>query len=470
MDSFDPRELGLKIRRVREAAGDTQGVLSKVLGITLSGVSKVESGLQAITAEQLGKFIEQYKVSADELLGFSRNDREQTKIAGVKNPLRDLFLQVAERYLEEKQEGKFAGSKIGDVVRNQLPKLLIDKASIDDDKYLVVGSIGIGNFAEIPWVCVFNKKITSSATNGIYVVYLFSADMSQLFVTLNQGWTYFQESFGTKKGRENVKYVADQLRVMLSTSLKGFDSSISLRGQGTLGRGYESGCIASKRYDLNNLPSDKELINDVRELLGIYEQVDVLLEGRTVIQLIEELLKKKRDLFSETSVEEEIDYQKQAQKLALEESEEQQNDEVNEEGPKDKGKPYVAKGGKHYWPRNAKLAAKALKKANFCCEYDPAHQSFTARKTRRPYQEVHHLIPLEFQNEFECSLDCISNLTVLCSRDHDCLHFGVQEEREVILGKLFDERVESLAKSGIIITKAELFNMYRKEANQDDEE
>ncbi|MDI5789132.1 DUF3578 domain-containing protein [Bacillus licheniformis] len=40
----------------------------------------------------------------------------------------------------------------------------------------------------------FLKNLTTSATRGYYIVYLFSADGSGVYVSLNQGWTYFKES------------------------------------------------------------------------------------------------------------------------------------------------------------------------------------------------------------------------------------------------------------------------------------
>jgi 5-methylcytosine-specific restriction protein A len=40
---------------------------------------------------------------------------------------------------------------------------------------LVEGSPGQGNWAAVPWISVFDPAITTSATRGYYVVYLFHA-------------------------------------------------------------------------------------------------------------------------------------------------------------------------------------------------------------------------------------------------------------------------------------------------------
>jgi hypothetical protein len=39
--------------------------------------------------------------------------------------------------------------------------------------FLVEGSAGAGNWAAVPWLSVFDPAITTAATHGYYVVYLF---------------------------------------------------------------------------------------------------------------------------------------------------------------------------------------------------------------------------------------------------------------------------------------------------------
>src|SRR4051794_13326411 len=49
------------------------------------------------------------------------------------------------------------------------------------------GSPGQGNWADVPWLAVFDPVVTTSATRGYYVVYLFAADMTAVALSLNQG-------------------------------------------------------------------------------------------------------------------------------------------------------------------------------------------------------------------------------------------------------------------------------------------
>ena len=58
-----------------------------------------------------------------------------------------------------------------------------------NEQYVVTGSVGQGNWASVPWIAIMNKAITTSTQRGYYIVYLFSEDMSRLYLTLAQGVT-----------------------------------------------------------------------------------------------------------------------------------------------------------------------------------------------------------------------------------------------------------------------------------------
>jgi 5-methylcytosine-specific restriction enzyme A len=60
----------------------------------------------------------------------------------------------------------------------------------------VEGSPGAGNWAEVPWVAVFDPVVTDSATRGYYVCYLFHAHTPTVHLSLNQGTTATREEFG----------------------------------------------------------------------------------------------------------------------------------------------------------------------------------------------------------------------------------------------------------------------------------
>lgn len=48
------------------------------------------------------------------------------------------------------------------------------------------------NFAPVPWIRIYSKSHAPSAQKGFYLVYLFSADGSRYFLSLNQGTSEFR--------------------------------------------------------------------------------------------------------------------------------------------------------------------------------------------------------------------------------------------------------------------------------------
>lgn len=53
-------------------------------------------------------------------------------------------------------------------------------------------------------VAVFDKRITTSAQKGVYIVYLLNKDTKELFLTLNQGATGY--STGMRRFRKACIY------------------------------------------------------------------------------------------------------------------------------------------------------------------------------------------------------------------------------------------------------------------------
>ena len=60
---------------------------------------------------------------------------------------------------------------------------------INDDTYLVYGSVGKGLATKTPWIAILDKNITTSTRSGVYIVFLLSSDYKHVYLTLNQGTT-----------------------------------------------------------------------------------------------------------------------------------------------------------------------------------------------------------------------------------------------------------------------------------------
>ena len=63
------------------------------------------------------------------------------------------------------------------------------------------GSTGQGNITSAPWVAVFDPTVTRSATQGFYLVYLFSVDMRRLYLSIAFGTRQFASYFPNVRER-----------------------------------------------------------------------------------------------------------------------------------------------------------------------------------------------------------------------------------------------------------------------------
>jgi len=113
------------------------------------------------------------------------------------------------------------------------------------------------------------------------------------------------------------------------------------------------------------------------------------------------------------------------------------------------------------WSRNPKYATEAVADADYLCEINNQHKHFISKFNGENYVEAHHLIPMQFQEQFDKSLDIHANIVSLCLVCHKKIHFGLFEEKKSILEKLFNSRRERLIKSGIHISLDMLYNYYQ---------
>jgi 5-methylcytosine-specific restriction enzyme A len=131
-----------------------------------------------------------------------------------------------------------------------------------------------------------------------------------------------------------------------------------------------------------------------------------------------------------------------------------------EDKPKDKPN-YRSVNNKKVWSRNPKYASEAVADADYLCEFDNQHKHFISKFNQKNYVEAHHLIPMQFQEQFDCSLDIHANIVSICLVCHKKIHFGLFDEKKEILEKLFKSRRERLKAGGINICIDELYSNYQ---------
>ena len=107
------------------------------------------------------------------------------------------------------------------------------------------------------------------------------------------------------------------------------------------------------------------------------------------------------------------------------------------------------------WKRSTIIKAQSIESAGYLCEINPEHKTFIAKSSGNPYMEGHHAIPMMKQQQFENSLDVYANVVCLCPICHRLLHYGMDAERDILVKKIYVDRADRLANSGIKLSQNE---------------
>jgi 5-methylcytosine-specific restriction protein A len=383
--------------------------------------------------ENLSNFFNQWQLDKDnatDILGENKKHNAALKAGKI----------LGKTHPKDKKTYSLYNLSSAAVVSKELPRLFHDKAGIPKSKYKIQGSIGQGNPAEIPWICVFDLDITKSAQEGFYIVYLFSSDMSGVYLSLNQGWTQYEREYGTKDGRVEIKKNANYSKTLLKSD-QGFSyAPINLKATKSLGKGYELGNICSVYYDANEIPKEEDLINDLRNLIGVYRELKGLV-GSDILDIKGQL---NEDVFQE---EIQKGKRKELQSGAIQKKEKKQSSSSSS------------------WSRDANMAFTALDNANFRCENDQDHKTFISARTGNQFVEAHHLIPMEYQGEFPVSIDVPENIISLCPNCHRAFHNSIISNQEMLISKFYESRYSLLKERNITITKEKIFEYYKTTPN-----
>lgn len=180
-------------------------------------------------------------------------------------------------YHDHRLNESFAQNPYADYIRREIPMAFSNKGCIKERGMKVVASSGMGNWARVPWVAIFNPGETITAQQGIYIVYLLSSDGKSIYMALEQAATDFCEKYGSK-GIAAVnalkQYVSAIRRIMgdekefsRTPVVLGFNQSAPFA------RLYEAGVVFHKRYERNNVPSEEELEKDLSNMINLYASV-----------------------------------------------------------------------------------------------------------------------------------------------------------------------------------------------------
>ena len=293
--------------------------------------------------------------------------------------IRACLTHIFDNYADARQE-TFARHPVANFLRSSLPKA-IKQVLADHDLIIVKGSSGQGNWARGPWAGIYNRLITEHAVRGYYAAYLFCEDMSGVYLSLNQGMTAVREEYRSD-ARSALKARAANFRAILGPAIAPFGvNSIDLKPSSSTNDTafYELGNICSVYYPASSVPSDDELIADLRRIVELYDR---LIDGEPLAEAPE-------------------------------------NIPVTQTTYLDGG---LSSRTHVRIERNRKLVADVKKWKGSRCEV--CNLSFAERygSLGVDYIEAHHLTPLAHLNGKKVQLDPIKDFAVLCANCHRMMH------------------------------------------------
>jgi len=242
----------------------------------------------------------------------------------------DVILEEQESYRPSpRMQGRAQAVKD---LTNKVRAWLVEKNLAET--YQAQGSNGQGNNAKVPWVTISNPRQSPDTKNGWYLVFLFAADGSASYISLNFGVTQLSPTA--------IDDQALRLKSLLTSDLANrsdFLRTIHLKDDG-LGSLYEKGNIAAFEIKQGQGLSDVEIGSKIDWLLTLLSKLPEFTE--------KELKKMPETLGDEMDVLEANTFWNKNDLLPIIESLSDASPQVVLTGPPGTGKTHIAKSLAQY--------------------------------------------------------------------------------------------------------------------------
>lgn len=204
--------------------------------------------------------------------------------APLYNSLHDAFYELMSQYasvFDKVSSAQDWKNPFKNIISETIPELL-RQGVITDERYKVVGSYGKGRWTKVPWIAVFDTRVTESAQKGAYVVYLLNKDEKVLYLAFANAATEVMDIGPTDDGharfvgvvgkkspdvKEKLRERVQKIQQVIKDNYFSKDDKIKCGAEG-----YDAGTAFYKRYSLFDLPTDDVLCQDLRRMMDIYRR------------------------------------------------------------------------------------------------------------------------------------------------------------------------------------------------------
>lgn len=155
-----------------------------------------------------------------------------------------------------------------DIICHRLPLALYEFLDKAPAHYTIKGSVGAGGVAKTPWIAIMDKDITNTPREGVYLVFLFSADYNHVYLTLNQGTTASKNS----RAKPNIRAI-NQNTQLIRSILNKRNEFLKQDGDANIAdKRYRAGAIYYTLWDIEDEEKGLELLKSYLEIYQKYKE------------------------------------------------------------------------------------------------------------------------------------------------------------------------------------------------------
>ncbi len=193
--------------------------------------------------------------------------------------IRENLQKVLDTYLDAKKDayGKANPlfSELFNIFKNIENELKKSKPLQERPKLKFIESMGMGNWTTVPFISILNPLETKNSRKGVYIVFLFRADMSGVYITLNQGVRELRHKMPNKEVKQILQERKKEILPKVQHILKKREFITNKKPDMRTHKHqklYEDSTIAHKLYEKGNIPPDDEILADLACLLKAYDE------------------------------------------------------------------------------------------------------------------------------------------------------------------------------------------------------
>lgn len=157
--------------------------------------------------------------------------------------------------------------EISGIITKRIPKILSNV--FDINKYEISGSIGKGRQTRCPWVAVMDKEITDTTQKGVYIVFLMTANLKEVYITIGQGTTV-DGTFGRRLKGKDILTRKEQIRSMLNLKNEYLQENDDVD---VADKHYKESLIYSCPWDLSTIENKSEILEEYVKAYQKYKEL-----------------------------------------------------------------------------------------------------------------------------------------------------------------------------------------------------